>query len=184
MSVVRDIRPTGPLSPVTLRDGSAVRVRPLRGDDEAALGAFLEGVSVESLRRRFCGATDLACVAASFVRDCDAGDLALIAEAASSGQIVAHAASFRIGASRAEVAFLVTDEWQGRGLGSLLLSRLAAHAESSEVTTLVAEVLPRNRAMISVFESSGYPVGIRSDQDGVEVEIDLAPIARALARAA
>ena len=97
------------------------------------------------------------------------------------GQIVAHAASFRIDARRAEVAFLVTDDWQGRGLGSLLLSRLA-EPPTSGVTTLVAEVLPHNRAMITVFERSGYPVEVRSDAHGVEVEIDLAPGASAGSR--
>jgi GNAT superfamily N-acetyltransferase len=184
MSVVRDIRPTGLSDSVTLRDGSAVHLRPLRGDDESALRAFLDGVSPESLRQRFCGATDLSRAATSLVHGCGADDAALIVQAASSAEIVAHAASFRIDAIRAEVAFLVTDTWQGRGLGSLLLSRLAQDAESTGVTTLVADTLPRNRAMIAVFERSGYPVEIHWDAHGVEVEIDLTPIVPALARAA
>ena len=99
-------------------------------------------------------------------------------------KIVAHAASFRLGTSRAEVAFLVTDEWQGRGLGSLLCARLARAAELNGVTTLVADVLPRNRAMLAVFERSGYPVEVRWDAHGVEVEIDVTPRVLALARAA
>jgi RimJ/RimL family protein N-acetyltransferase len=184
MSVVHEIRPVGPSERVTLSDGSAVRVRPLRGDDEPALRAFLGEVSPESLRRRFCGATDLARAATSLVCDCGPDELALVVEAATSGEIVGHAASFRLGTSRAEVAFLVTDEWQGRGLGSLLLSRLADHAESHGLSTLVADVLPSNRAMLTVFERSGYPVELRFDEHGVEVEIDLTWVASALTRAA
>ena len=184
MSVVRDIHPARLAEPVVLRDGSAVQLRPLLGDDEAAVRAFLEGVSPESVRRRFCGATDLARAATSLVGGYGADDAALVVAAASSGEIVAHGASFRIDARRAEVAFLVTDDWQGRGLGSLLLSRLADAAEQQGVTTLVADVLPHNRAMIAVFQRSGYPVEVRVDAHGVEVEIDIAPGMTALARAA
>lgn len=178
------MRPAGLSSPVVLRDGSAVHLRPLLGDDEAAIRAFLEGVSPDSLRRRFCGATDLARAARSLVGDCGADDVAIVAEAASSGEIVAHAASFRIDARRAEVAFLVTDGWQGRGLGSLLLSRLTQGAEAQGVTTLVADVLPHNRAMIAVFQRGGYPVEVRWDAHGVEVQIDVTPRMPTLARAA
>lgn len=146
--------------------------------------AFLEGVSPESLRRRFCGATDPARAAMSLVGGCSAGDVGLVAQAASCTEIVAHGASFRIDASRAEVAFLVTDDWQGRGLGSMMLSRLAQDAEQRGVSTLVAEVLPGNRPMIAVFERCGYPVAVRWDAHGVEVEIDLVARIPALVRAA
>ena len=129
MSVVHEIRSAGLSDRVVLRDGSIVDLRPLRGDDEPALRPCLEGVSPESLRRRFCGAIDLACAATSLVRDCGPDDTAPVVGAGSSPEIVAHAALFRLGTGRAEVAFLVTDEWQGRSLGSLLLSRLARAAE-------------------------------------------------------
>ena len=63
---------------------------------------------------------------------------------------------------------LVTDAWQGRGLGAVMLSRLVQDAEQRGVSTLVAEVLPGNRAMIAVFERCGYPVAARWDAHGVE----------------
>ena len=184
MTIVRDIRPAGSSDLVTLRNGSQVQLRVLRDRDEAALRAFLAGVTPESLRRRFCGATDLARTATSLVSGCGAGDLALIAETGVTAEIVAHAASFRLGATRAEVAFLVTDEWQGRGLGSLLLTRLTEYAQFEGITTLVAEVLPGNPAMIAVFERCGHRVEVRWDTHGVQVEIDLATRVPAVARAA
>lgn len=184
MSAVRDIRPAGSSDLETLRDGSHVQLRVLRDHDEAALRAFLEGVSADSLRRRFCGATDPARAATSLVRYCRADDLALVAETGVTAELVAHAASWRLGPTRAEVAFLVTDGWQGRGLGSLLLARLTEHAQFQGVTTLVAEVLPGNRAMIAVFQRCGYPVEVRSDAHGFEVEIDLTRRMPALVRVA
>jgi len=182
--VVRNLVVAEPSSTYALRDGSAVHLRPVGADDDAGLRAFLEGVSPDSLRRRFCGAADASRAAACMLQGRRADDIALVAHAASSPEIVAHAASFQIDATRAEVAFLVSDRWQGRGLGSLLLSRLAHHARSQGVTKFVADVLPDNRAMIAVFQRCGHPVELRSDAYGVEVEIDLAPRTPALARAA
>ncbi len=183
-AVVRNLNLAGPSSLVTLRDGSALALRPVAPHDEVPLRDFLEGVSPESLRRRFFGTPDLARTARSLVDGCGAADFGLVVHAPSTSTIVAHAGCFRIDASRAEAAFLVTDSWQGRGLGALLLSRLAQGAEQRGVATLVAEVLPGNRAMIAVFERSGYPVEVRSDAHGVEVQIDLTSVAPALAQAA
>lgn len=176
-AVVRNLSLAGPSSPVTLRDGSAVKVRPAAPHDEAALRDFLEGVSPESLRRRFFCTPDLARTAASLVEGCGGADFGLVVHEASTSAIVAHAGWFRIDANRAEAAFLVTDGWQGKGLGSLLLSRLAQGAEQRGVATLMADVLPGNRAMITVFERCGYPVEVRWDTHGVEVQIDLTSVA-------
>jgi acetyl-CoA synthetase len=70
-------------------------------------------------------------------------------------------------------------------------SAIVAHPKVAEaavigqaVATLVADVLPGNRAMIAVFERSGYPVEVRWRAHGVEVEIDVTPRVPALARAA
>ena len=101
-------------------------------------------------------------------RDNDVGDLArALAHASAPAERNGHA-----------MAFLVTDGWQGRGLGALMLSRLVEDAEQRGISTLVAEVLPGNRAMIAVFERSGYPVAFRWDAHGVEVEIGECPLER------
>ena len=183
-AVVRNLSLAGPSSPLTLRDGSAVQLRPAAPHDEVALRDFLEGVSPESLRRRFLGTPDLARTAASLVEGCGGADFGLVVHEASTSAIVAHAGCFRIDAIRAEAAFLVTDSWQRRGLGALLLSRLAQGAEQRGVAMLVADVLPGNRAMIAVFGRSGYPVEVRSDAHGVEVQIALQSLSPALAHAA
>ncbi|HEY1520446.1 MAG TPA: GNAT family N-acetyltransferase [Solirubrobacteraceae bacterium] len=184
MSVVHTMRPAGPSSPVMLRDGSAVQLRPAGPHDEVALRAFLEGVSPDSLRRRFFGTPDLGRTARSLVEGCGAAYFGLVVHESYTPAIVAHAGWFRIDSKRAEAAFLVTDSWQGRGLGALLLSRLAQSAEQRGIATLVAEVLPGNRAMLTVFERCGYLVEVCADVHGVEVQIDLTSLAPALAQAA
>jgi acyl-CoA synthetase (NDP forming) len=82
---------------------------------------------------------------------------------------------------RAEVAFAVADELHGRGVGSRLLERLAAHASAVGIEEFVAEVLPQNRAMLRVFDEAGFETA-RTLQDGViEVVLRLHSAASAVA---
>jgi acetate---CoA ligase (ADP-forming) len=168
----------------TLRDGSAVQLRPMAAGDEVPLREFLDEVSAESLQRRFCGAISLDRAAAALA-DCSCpGDLALLAELPGAPSIIAHAAAYRIGPDRAEVAFLIADAWQGRGLGSIMLSRLTAAAQAQGITTLLAETAPGNQAMLIVFTRSGHPVDVRRSADVVEVRLAISPLTPASALAA
>ncbi|SFF75884.1 bifunctional acetate--CoA ligase family protein/GNAT family N-acetyltransferase [Blastococcus tunisiensis] len=66
----------------------------------------------------------------------------------------------------AEIAFLVEDAHQGRGLGSVLLEHLAAAARERGIKNFVAEVLAQNSKMVRVFQDAGYK-SQRSFEDGV-----------------
>ena len=70
------------------------------------------------------------------------------------------------GAPDAEVAFVVEDAHQGRGLGSVMMEHLAARARAVGISRFVAEVLPNNSRMIRVFSDAGYEVA-RQYADGV-----------------
>ncbi len=167
---------------VVLRDGSTVHVRPVCAGDEAAIRAFLTTVSPESIAFRFFGTPDLEWVTTWSV-DVDYADrFALVAETGTPLSIVAHAAYIREHAERAEVAFLVADAWQGRGISTILLAHLAALAEQHGISTFVAQVLPANHRMIEVFRESGFPVELRSAPDAIEVELPTSLSAEALAR--
>ncbi|HZU77361.1 MAG TPA: GNAT family N-acetyltransferase, partial [Dehalococcoidia bacterium] len=71
----------------------------------------------------------------------------------------------------AEVAFFVDDAFQGKGLGTLLLERLAAHARRQGILTLVADVLPDNHRMLDVFRHSGFEPRLAADLGIVRVEL-------------
>ena len=78
----------------------------------------------------------------------------------------------------AEVAFVVEDTHQGRGIGSVLIEHLAAAARDVGITRFTAEVLPANGAMLRVFGDAGYPVQ-RAYTDGViELSFPIAPTDR------
>ena len=74
---------------------------------------------------------------------------------------------------RAEAAFTVVDQFQGRGLGTVLLRHLAAVAGGAGIHELVAEVLPDNTPMLEVFENSGFPLTSRREPGVVHVTLRL-----------
>jgi len=75
----------------------------------------------------------------------------------------------------AEVAFLVEDAHQGRGLGSVLLEHLAAAAQERGIRRFVAEVLAENRKMISIFREAGYEPTRSYDEGVLHLVFDIAP---------
>ena len=92
------------------------------------------------------------------------------------GEIVGVARFDRLAAGDdAEVAFVVTDEWQGRGLGTALFEGLADRARQIGVTRFIAETLPHNRRMLAVFRTRGLPVTTCLREGTVNVAIQLCP---------
>lgn len=156
---------------VALKDGSSVHIRPVQAGDAPAIRAFLDGLSAESIGFRFFGSPNMDWVCEWSV-DVDYADrYALVAGSGAAGEIVAHGAYMRLDERRAEVAFLVADAWQGRGIATIMLAHLAAAAEEHGISTFFAEVLPRNHRMIDVFEESGFPVTRHRTPDVIEIEL-------------
>jgi GNAT superfamily N-acetyltransferase len=144
---------------IRLRDGSSVTVRTAVALDEPALRTFLQDLSSEARRLRFfTGAADIAS-AAHLASATGAGRCGLIAHD-QKGVAVGHAIYVQLDDARAEVAVEVADELNGRGLGTILIARLAAVAEDHGITSLVAEVLPENHAMLEVFRD-GFDAHVR-----------------------
>ena len=73
----------------------------------------------------------------------------------------------------AEVAFVVIDDYQGQGLGAALMRHLASVAREAGLRELVAEVLPENHSMLSVFRKCGLQVATRRDRGTVHVTMRL-----------
>src|SRR5581483_7476192 len=73
------------------------------------------------------------------------------------------------------------DEFQGKGIGSILLGQLAQAAAEQGITTFVADVLPENHTMVNVFRNSGFPVSIRAVPGRIEVEFPISLTEEAIA---
>ena len=74
---------------------------------------------------------------------------------------------------RAEVAFVVEEDFQGRGLAGRLFAQLAALARHRGIRHFDAEVLPGNQAMLAVFKKSGLPLQQRREDGVVHLSLDL-----------
>jgi acetyl coenzyme A synthetase (ADP forming)-like protein len=167
---------------VALRDGSTVHIRPVAVDDGPAIRAFLESLSQRSLALRFFGTVSLDW-AAGWSTDVDYADrYALVATTGREEEIIGHGAYVRADESRAEVAFMVADAWQGRGIATIMLLHLAAAADEHGIRAFVAEVLPENQRMIEVFSESGFSLRRRLRERVVEIELPTSLSARARER--
>lgn len=163
---------------VRLRDGSCVVVRPVSVEDEPALRSFLADLSEQArCLRFFTGAADLAS-AARLAAATGPDRYGLLAHD-DTGVLVGHALYIELDETRAEVAVEVADHLHDQGLGTILVERLASVAEGRGISRFVAEVLPRNRAMLAVFRD-GFDAHVAS-HDGADV-VDLPTSAWRMAR--
>src|SRR5579862_2304271 len=167
---------------IALRDGSTVHVRPVRESDGPAIRAFLEALSPESIAFRFFGHPSLEWATRWSVDVDYAERFALIAETGSPRRIIAHAAYITEAPGHAEIAFVVADAWQGKGISTLLLAHMAEVAAHNGIATFVAMVMPTNHRMIEVFRESGFPVELRSSPDAIRVEFPTSLSSEAVTR--
>jgi GNAT superfamily N-acetyltransferase len=83
---------------------------------------------------------------------------------------------FRTGDSPAEVAFAVLDEYQGRGIATVLLHHLARIARQNGIRRFAAFVMGDNTQMLEVFANSGYQSHDSYEGGTVRVSLDLEAI--------
>jgi acetate---CoA ligase (ADP-forming) len=176
--------PSNLMSDVALRDGSTVRIRPARPDDLVRVEDYLLGLSPETRRLRFWTiAANIGELARKIV-DVDYRDhlTLLVLRGGDEGTMIGGAQYSRIDGGRAEIGMSVSDEWQGKGIGSILLGQLAQAAAERGVAILVAQVLPENHGMIGVFRESGFPLSIRALPGTIEIELPASLTEDAVAR--
>ncbi len=161
---------------VSLASGELVHLRPIYPGDAQRLIAFHDRLSSDSVYRRyFSFHPELSDDEVAWLTTVDYDDrLALIVE--DHEKLLAVGRYDRIpGTDEAEVAFLVADDYQHRGLGMLLLHHLATAARHQGITTFTAETQASNRDMMGVFEGSGFDVSASLDAEIISVRFRIAP---------
>ena len=162
---------------VTLRDGSAVLIRPVQPDDKQLFVAGWQRFGEESRHRRFLGAKatlsegDLA-----YFTELDHVDHeALGARDAVTGDGVGVARYVRLESQPevAEAAVAVVDEWQHRGVGGELLRRLTERARENGVQRFRARLFAYNDAMLALFDDLGELEVRDADSDQLEIDVEL-----------
>jgi len=142
-----------------LRDGTSLRVRPLRPEDEPMLHDLAAHMSHEDLRLRFfTSVRGLTHAVAARLSQLDYDrELALVAEHANVSVGVVHFFADPDNL-RAEYAIAVRSDWKGRGLGYLLMNRLIDIAGQRGIGELVGEVLRENEPMLQMCRELGFKV--------------------------
>lgn len=160
---------------VVLADGGTAHVRPIKPEDADRLRAFYSRLSDESIYFRFFGPRPrLSDREVEWFTNVDyVSRVALIATIGP--DMVAVIRYDRIGPGEAEVAFLVEDAHQGRGMASVLLEHLAATARERGIQRFVADVLPANMKMMGVLRQAGYTAESRFADGVVRMTLDLTP---------
>jgi len=162
-------------SDILLRDGSTLHLRPIRAEDAAGLIAFHKRLSPRSIYFRFFSPLpELDEERAKTLATVNYHDtFALVGELG--GRLVGVARYYRDEKAhdRAEVAFLIEDALQGRGIATRMLERLAEIAREKGITTFVAYVLGDNRKMMDVFLHTGFAVRRRLDGGVFEVSFPI-----------
>jgi len=164
-----------------LRDERLLTIRAVRPDDKGLVVEALPKISADSIYRRlFAVKKDLSdedLKRATEVDFVDVVQLVAVLDKDGREQLAGGGRYMRTGPSgtghKAEVAFLVTDPFQGLGIASRIFKHLVAIAREAGITQFEAEVLPANEAMLKVFTRSGIPVARTRTHEFVYVLMDL-----------
>jgi acetyl coenzyme A synthetase (ADP forming)-like protein len=169
-----------------LRDGSTAVVRVAQKEDGEALRAFFKHLSPEARRRRFFSASLPSPELITALSDSSDpyAALTLIVTRTWEGEsrIVATGSYLAKNERTAEVAFAVDDAFQGKGIGTLLLERLALLAVQNGFTRFWAVTQADNRGMREVFRESGFAVHERLEGSEIEVDLSVVPSEASVAR--
>ncbi len=158
---------------VRLRDGTRIRVRAIRPDDESRLVELYDRLGEDARYQRFFTLMRrLPPNWAHFLANVDhVRRLALVAEAPDDPEVLIAVARYEAlcDAGRAEVAFVVQDAWQSRGLGTVLFRELLRAAGHNGITRFRAWVLGSNQRMLNLICRLGEVRERTVDQGVVEL---------------
>lgn len=166
----------------TLRDGTAVTIRTAGADDGPRIRRAFLNLERDTVYTRFFGHkadisdAELGRITATNLAQ---GATLLVTTGAGEDEVVIAGASYVVSGSpaaaerSAELAFLVEEDFQSRGIGSLLVRHIIAIARANGLDQLEADVLPRNRPMLTVFRRCGLPMEVRHEDDVVHVILSL-----------
>lgn len=164
---------------VVLRDGATAHLRPVVPTDRAALEKMYAGQSERTIYLRFFAhkptLSDKELTRFTTVDHKDRVAFVIMLD----GEMIGIGRYDRAtDPTEAEVAFMISDAHQGRGIGSILLEHLAAAANEKGIERFSAEVLPQNRKMLNVFTDAGYELAREFDDGLVAVHFNIDPTDR------
>jgi acetyltransferase len=175
------------VTPWTMKDGNPVTIRPIRPEDEPLMVRFHETLSERSVYLRYFHLMNLEqrVTHERLTRICFIDydrEMALVAvrrnPETGESEILGVGRLMKIhGTQEPEIAALISDNWQGRGLGRELLARLLTVASDDKLAKVVADILPDNRGVMRICEKLGFSLKHSLDDEVVRAEFKLVRVA-------
>jgi RimJ/RimL family protein N-acetyltransferase len=160
-----------------MRDGREIEIRALRPDDRNDMLAAVGRTGTQSLQRRFFvvkrGFSEKEIAFFMNIDFTNHVALAALTEEEGRKVIIGGGRYIVTEGGTAEIAFVVIDEYQGQGVGSLLMQHLAVIARRAGLKNLIAEVLPENAAMRKVFSKFGFQARRGNDPQVIHLVLPL-----------
>lgn len=163
----------------TLKDGTEILFRPVKPTDDAALSEMLYSLSAESVKKRYFTHTktfphkDVQKLT-NVDYEQNLAIVAVVPGTEGTEEIIGIAQYFLDPKTQvAEVAFIVQDEWQDKGMGGVLLDYITRIATDRGVKKFYATVLPINKSMLTLFYNTGYRINTEFDGDSYAITYDL-----------
>ena len=171
-----------------LRDGTTANVRIASPADKEAVRRFFAGLSEESRRQGFFSRLEPSDPMIDFLCDNSTPrtrySLVVTRLVNEQTQIIATGAYVALDAETAEIAIAVADPFQGKGIGTILLERLALIAVANGFRRFRALTLAANKPMLDVFRESGFACRTKAGNGSVEVDLSVIPSETSIQQAA
>lgn len=164
---------------VVMRDGSLAHVRPVRSEDQNLLIHFIKDLSAETFYHRFLHKVRPEEAVRGMMPGTDRFALLVMREE----MVIGHAVyAITIPEKAADAAVVVADEFQGKGLGTILLGQLTQAAIAAGISMLEAQVAPENARMLQVLRELGFPTVLKSEPGFIRVTFPVSLLPEALER--
>jgi acetate---CoA ligase (ADP-forming) len=149
-----------------LRDGSVARLRQAQAEDVRIIDEFLKSLSDESISFRFF---DSAVERRILLQELVPSSSNYVLIAIRDGIVIGHSAYYKSGKNTAEIGIIILDAYQGKGLGTMMLEKIASAANRNGISIFETIIGDDNTRMIKMVKDMGFPVSVRVEQDVVRI---------------
>ena len=157
----------GSVTDVTLRDGTLVHLRRAVPEDAGLLERFLNALSEDTVSLRFL---ELPADRRTLLRQLAPAPNNFVLVAVKGGTtIIGHAAYYTSGKESAEVGLTILDEYQGKGLGTMMVERIARAANCAGISVFETIIGWENTGMITMVRSMGFPTAVKVEPDVIRI---------------
>jgi len=151
---------------VVLMDGSIVGLRRAQPKDDAIIEEFLNNLSEESVEFRFF---DSVLDRSVLLKQLVPAPNNYVLIAIKDGRVIGHVAYYKAGGDNAEIGIIVTDAFQRKGLGTMMLERIARIANEDGISVFETIISKENTKMIRMVRDMGFPTAIKMETDMIRI---------------